>query len=412
MTASRFLPFVAFSRFGAGVANMVYAGSLPFLMSAWDMTGVEAGSIQAAFNLCYAVSLLLCSWASDHLGARPIIVAANWLSAMAFLGCAFFARSYESGLVMFGLLALALGGSYTPAIMLVSHAMPPNRRGSAIGRLLAGASLGYFFAIAACAGLAQVWGYAAPWKLLSILPVLAALAGSNGVAGLPSPRPFAAQRDGMAKTMFSRNSILLTTGYTAHCWELLGMLAWTPAFLTFVLAGETDMSPFALGLITAAALHLSGAASTVAGGWISDRWGRKITLIGMAAAGATLSFVIGWSAVLPAAVVVLLAFLYGFAALGDSGVLSTAMADAVAPGQLGRMLALRSILGFGAGALSPLVFGWILDLTNGPGKPPSEWGWSFAMLGCGGIAATVSASLLRLPRPASSPSPRPSSPTL
>src|SRR3546814_8608523 len=69
------LPLLAFSRFGAGVANMVYAGSLPVLIEAWRMTGVEAGSIQATFNLCYAISLLLCSWASDHVGARRVFVA-------------------------------------------------------------------------------------------------------------------------------------------------------------------------------------------------------------------------------------------------------------------------------------------------------------------------------------------------
>src|SRR3546814_8311391 len=101
------------------------------------------------------------------------------------------------------------------------------------------------------------------------------------------------------------------------------MWAWMPAFLTFVLAGTSILSPLALGLLIAAALHLSGAASTMAGGWASDRWGRKATLIGMAAAGALLSLVIGWSTALPTIVVLVLAFLYGFAALGDSGVLST-----------------------------------------------------------------------------------------
>lgn len=397
MTTPWFLPLLVFSRFGAGVANMVYAGSLPFLIQAWTMTGVEAGSIQATFNLCYAVSLLLCSWASDHWGARPVFVAANWLSAAAFLGCALFASSHESGLVMFGLLALALGGSYTPAIMLVSQATPSARRGSAIGLLLAGSSLGYFFAIAACVGLVQVWGHVMLWALLAVLPFLTALAGSIAVAGIPSTRRPATDGDGMAKTMLSRSSILLTTGYTAHCWELLGMWAWTPAFLAFVIARESTMSPLALGIVTAAALHLSGAASTMAGGWASDRWGRKVTLIAMAGAGALLSFIIGWSPALPVIVVVLLVFLYGFATLGDSGVLSAAMADAVAPGQLGRMLALRSILGFGAGALSPLVFGWILDLSNPPGALPTQWGWSFAILGVGGMLALASAVLLKEP---------------
>lgn len=377
---------------------MVYAGSLPVLIQTWDMTGVEAGSIQATFNLCYAISLLLCSWASDHVGARRVFVVANWLSALAFLACALFARSHESGLVLFGLLALALGGSYTPAVMLVSEANPPNRRGLAIGILLTGSSLGYFFAIAACAGLVQVWGAPTLWMLLSIVPLVAAVAGNIGARKLPPVRPASAKEGSVTAALLTRNSMLLTIGYTAHCWELLGMWAWMPAFLTFVLGGSSFLSPLGLGLLIAAALHLSGAASTLAGGWASDRWGRKATLIGMAAGGAMLSLIIGWSTALPTIFVVVLAFLYGFAVLGDSGVLSTAMADAVPAGQLGRLLALRSILGFGTGALSPLVFGWILDRTNPSGALPTQWGWAFAMLGAGGILATVSAAALRLKR--------------
>lgn len=392
-----YLPLLAFSRFGAGVSNMIYAGSLPVLIPAWHMTGVEAGSIQASFNLCYAISLLFCSWAADHVGPRRVFVIANWLAAVAFVGCALFARSHESGLVLFGLLALALGGSYTPAIMLVSEATPPHRRGSAIGLLLTGSSLGYFFAIAACAGFAQAWGPGLLWSILVPVPLLAAIAGSMSARRLPPIHRAAASKANVTRAMLSRNSILLTTGYTAHCWELLGMWAWMPAFLTFVLGGNSLLSPLAMGLVIAAALHLSGAASTMAGGWASDRWGRKATLVGMAAAGALLSLGIGWSTALPTVVVVVLAFLYGFAALGDSGVLSTAMADAVLPGQLGRMLALRSILGFGTGALSPLVFGWVLDLTNPPGTLPGQWGWAFAMLGVGGLLATASAALLRKP---------------
>src|SRR3546814_18515262 len=100
----------------------------------------------------------------------------------------------------------------------------------------------------------------------------------------------------------------------------------------------------------------------------------------MAAAVALLSLVIGWSTALPTTVVLVLAFLYGFAAPRDSGVLSTAMADAVPAGHLGRLLALRSILGFGAGALSPLPFGSLLALAYPPGPLPSPGRWAFPLL--------------------------------
>jgi hypothetical protein len=42
------LLFLCVSRFGTSVAPMVYAGSLPVLLSAWKMTAAQAGSIQSA----------------------------------------------------------------------------------------------------------------------------------------------------------------------------------------------------------------------------------------------------------------------------------------------------------------------------------------------------------------------------
>ena len=69
--------------------------------------------------------------------------------------------------------------------------------------------------------------------------------------------------------------------------------------------------------------------------------------------------------------------------------LSTAFTEAVRPAYLGSGLAPRSLLGFGAGAIAPLVFGRVLDLTNPPGAPPpTSWGWAFVTLGLGGAAAT------------------------
>ena len=84
------------------------------------------------------------------------------------------------------------------------------------------------------------------------------------------------------------------------------------------------------------------------------------------------------------------AALYGFAALGDSSVLSTAMSEAVPAAYLGRALAIRSILGIGVGAAAPAAFGAVLDLS----APGQGWGWAFVLMGVGGVVATVCAALL------------------
>ena len=418
MAAHPSLALICASRFGTCVATMTYAGSLPFLLEPWAMTATEAGSIQAAHNFAYALSLLVMSWLADRIGARRVFLASIWASAVAFCAFAAFARSYGSALVLFPLVAVALGGTYTPAIMLVAGAVAPERRGVALGWTLAAASAGYVVSLTLSTGGAAVLGYEWAFAASVIGPLLGAVAGTLAVKDTPDvvhrpPSGGAAAKGDLLAALASRSSVLLTLGYTAHCWELMGMWAWTPAFLTAALSIRPPVDamapapimpdPIVLGLVIAATIHVSGMAATLTMGAASDRWGRRGVLIAMAGSGAALSFLIGWSVGLGPGVLLALTALYGFATLGDSGVLSTAMTEAVPPRHLGTLLALRSILGFGAGAASPVVFGWVLDASNPADGLPRHWGWAFAVFGAGGAVTTVCALLLPAGGPPAAP---------
>jgi MFS family permease len=131
-------------------------------------------------------------------------------------------------------------------------------------------------------------------------------------------------------------------------------------------------------------------------GRLSDNLGRRPVLLALAAASAALSFTIGWASALPLGILLVIAFAYSFTGIGDSPVLSTALTEAVGPRRLGTLLGVRSLLGFGAGAVAPWVFGLVLDATNPGGATPSAWGWAFGVLGVGGLAAAVCASRLRM----------------
>ncbi len=167
------------------------------------------------------------------------------------------------------------------------------------------------------------------------------------------------------------------------------MWSWFPAFIAASLALSTTSAVQAAagGAYLAAGLHLCGALAASSMGSLSDRFGRRVLLIALAASSALLSLTIGWLIGWPFAVLLVLAFVYGFTALGDSPVLSTALTEAVAPYALGTALAVRSLLGFSAGALAPLVFGAVLDATNPAGVTPTTWGWAFVTLGLGGLVA-------------------------
>jgi MFS family permease len=88
---------------------------------------------------------------------------------------------------------------------------------------------------------------------------------------------------------------------------------------------------------------------------------------------------------------VALACLYNFAGIADSSTHSTVLAESVPPHYLGVAYAVRSVVGFGAGVVSPFVFGWALDLAGG-GKSSTDafaWGIAWATLGLGALLGPV-----------------------
>ena len=101
----------------------------------------------------------------------------------------------------------------------------------------------------------------------------------------------------------------------------------------------------------------------------------------------------GWLIGASLAVVLAVGLLYGFAALGDSPIYSTAITEVVAPAYRGAALALRSLLGYGAGAMAPLLFGAILDWYGI--KNAGAWGWAFVSLGIAGMGAVASVVVLQ-----------------
>jgi MFS family permease len=95
--------------------------------------------------------------------------------------------------------------------------------------------------------------------------------------------------------------------------------------------------------------------------------------------------------------VVIVGMIYAFTAIGDSPVLSAGMTESVDPSYLGAAFALRSFVGFGAGAIAPLAFGAVLDVTNPNFATDGfyvAWGWAYCVLGLGGLGAVAAAYML------------------
>lgn len=399
MTANRFAPggeswllAICLSRVGAYMVYISYAAALPALQREWQMSNTAAGSIASAFQVAYALSLMGCSEIADRVGARRVFLAGTVASAVGAALFALFARDYWSGLGLYTLLALVLGGTYTTGILLLAENVPPERRGRAMGFFLGGHSLGLALALVLAGVAIPLGGYRLAFVLIGLGPVVGGVLAWIALRTTPNvvtERAHDQRFKGAVLT--NRPALLVIAGYTFHSWELLGMWTWTPAFLAacFVATGSEPTRAAGLGPYLTSAFHVTGTFASLVAGAFSDRWGRTPVIFAMASLSAACSLVFGWLIGGPIWMVVAVGLLYGFTALGDSPIYSTAITEVVAPAYRGAALALRSLAGYGAGAAAPLIFGAILDARGGSAAGGSAWGPAFGSLGLAGLMAVL-----------------------
>lgn len=368
---------------------------IPLLMAEWRIGAAQAGAIVTAFSASYAVSLFGSAWAADYLGAKRTVVISAVASALASAAFALFARDWFSAVIFYGMVGLAQGGVYTPVIMLFAQRSDPARRGTAMGWLIASTSVGYAVSLF-LAGLALTFGgYVTAFMVTGFVPIIGAVLLWFCLRRVEN-RTYS--RGALSKTgavFGTRQARLLTAGYTAHCWELLGSWAWLPALLAaaFALRGSGAGEASQWSAWWAGSMHLFGATAAFSMGALSDRLGRRAVLLAVASAAAALSMVIGWAVTLPVAALVTLGLAYSFLTIGDSPVLTTAITEVTEPGYMGAVLAVRSLLGFGAGAVAPLAAGLAFDAATALDFAPTAiWGCTFGVLGLGGIIAALSAA--------------------
>jgi len=381
------------SRVLAATWFVAYSAVLPLTQAEWNLSSKDAGLVQAAFHLGYLTSLFIVGFIADHFGAKRAYIATGVAACMSPWAFVFFADGFWSAVWLHAFTGLCQGGTYTPALALINDHVERSRRGRAMGFLIAGSSAGY----AICLGVAGLALQFTDWRgalaAVAVLPVVSWITGVFVLKGTPNtihPRPAGESLLASLPAVWrNRRGMLSIWSYTFHNWELLGLWAWLPAFLTAALIFHGHENPAALALMFAALTYVANIAGSIVGGTMADRWGRTQTILTWSCVSLALSFSIGWLIAAPLFLLVTLACLYNFAGIADSSTHSTVLAESVPPHYLGVAYAVRSVIGFGAGVISPVVFGWALDASG------QSWGIAWAMLGLGALLGPVCTYRLR-----------------
>ena len=377
------------SRVLAATWFVAYSAVLPLTQAAWGLSGKQAGMIQAAFHLGYLTSLFIVGFLADHIGAKRTYLITGIAACTSPVAFVLFADGFTSALWLHALTGLCQGGTYTPALALINDNVARERRGRAMGFLIAGSSAGYAICLLVAGVALKFTDWRGALGVVVLMPVISWILGFVVLQNTPNlvhPRPAGESLLASLPAVWRNpRGMLSIWGYSFHNWELLGLWAWLPAFLgaALLLHGSTVEN----ALLFTALTYVANIGGSIVGGVMADRWGRTQTILLWSCVSLALSFSIGWLTALPIALLVGLACLYNFAGIADSSTHSTVLAESVPPHYLGVAYAVRSVIGFGAGVVSPVVFGWALDLAGGGKAPPDAFAWGIAWmtLGVGGL---------------------------
>jgi MFS family permease len=341
---------------------------VPELREDWELGNTAAAWLTIAVQVGFVAGALAGSALSiaDVLPARAVILAGS-LGAAAANAVLLAADGPVLGIAARAATGFCLAAVYPPALKLASTWFRRGR-GTALGIVVGALTLG-------SAGPHLVNGLGGlDWRVVVwVTSVLTAVGGMLVFVGVrEGPYPFPAARFDprqLGLVLRNRGVRLASLGYFGHMWELYAMWAW---FLVFFATVAADGR--AAAYATFAVIGI-GAAGCWLGGVLGDRWGKPETTAAMMAVSAACALVIGIAGDGPAALVLVLGLVWGFAVVGDSAQFSTLVTEHAEQAYVATALGLQMAVGF---ALTvPTI--WLLPFL----EDEVGWRWAFAFLAPG-----------------------------
>jgi sugar phosphate permease len=385
----------------------------PFIKSDLGLDNTQLGLALAAFSIPYAFFQIFGGILGDKFGPRKVLTCVGllWALATVFTG-------FATGLVTLFAARLALGfgegASFPTATTAMAKWLPIDRRAFGQGITHAFARIGNAIAPLAVAGLIALYNWRLAFFVLGAISVFWTIAWAFYYRDRPRDHPKITdeelaelttdqQRDARPpvpwKKLFAR---ILPVTFVDFCygWMLWVYLTWIPSF--FHESYGLELAKFAL---FSALVLIGGVVGDMVGGILSDALLRRTGSLKVARRAVLVIGLLGsFVFIVPTLLVhqlalttVCLAVAFFLLELTNPVLWSIPMD--IAPNHAGTAGGLMNT-GFGiAGIVSPLAFGYLIDVT---GSFVASFTLSAALLLVGGLAALWIDPTKRLPDVAAS----------
>ena len=375
MNDARFTAWIVAAQVLVQIGAFSLPALLPGYMERWSLSATEAGWLVGAFFAAYVLAVPVLVALTDRVPARSIYLIGAAATALSHLGFVVLADGFWSALILRAIGGIGWAGCYMPGLKAIADRLEGPAQTRAVSWHAAGVGIAGAASFAVAGALDALAGPEAAFLFGGLCAVLAFAIGAvvmPGAAGRRAAAP-AALLD-FRPVLRNRAVMAWIAGYTAHTWELGALRAWGVTFLVAVIAtqGAPAWLPGPNLLFTAAGL--AGVAFSVWGNETTRRFGRARVVAAAMGAGAVLSVLAGFSALVSAPLAVLCVLAWNAAIYLDSAALTAGTVQAAEKERRGATMGLHSMCGYAGGFVGPIGVGMALDLAG----PDAALGWILA----------------------------------
>lgn len=375
MTGARFTAWIVAAQVLVQIGAFSLPALLPGYIERWSLSATGAGWIVGAFFAAYVLAVPVLVALTDRVPARSVYLVGAGATALSHLGFVFLADGFWSALILRAIGGIGWAGCYMPGLKAIADRLEGEAQTRAVSWHAAGVGIAGAASFAVAGVLDALAGPEAAFLFGGACAVLAFGIGAMVMPGAKrrAAAPPSALLD-FRPVIRNRAAMAWIAGYTAHTWELGALRAWGVTFLVAVIAsqGAPAWLPGPSLLFTAAGL--AGVAFSVWGNETTRRFGRSRVVAAAMGAGALLSVLAGFSALVSAPLAVLCVLAWNAAIYLDSAALTAGTVQAAEKERRGATMGLHSMCGYAGGFVGPIGVGMALDLAG----PEAVLGWVLA----------------------------------
>ncbi|MDQ6876615.1 MAG: MFS transporter [Candidatus Dormibacteraeota bacterium] len=251
---------------------------LPLIRNDIGLTFTEAGTLLASMTLVYACMQIPAGYLADHVGAKRVFLTGLIGTNVLFL---LLAQLHQYWLVFADQTVAGFFRAlvFTPGLLLISAVFPPHRRATALGLYVAGGFSSNVFLNAIGPVLVGPFGWRAIFTAFSVAGFV--LMAMYWRLGLPGPSSTGREQMNIRDIpRLLRHRFMWLVGGIQYIRlaVVTGLAFWLPTLIV-----DKGYSLQVAGLLVALSAALT-APSNFLGGYVSDRLGRPLLVIGVSLA--------------------------------------------------------------------------------------------------------------------------------